>query len=332
MTEPKSSGPVESKQSSRLPAKNGRIRTLLQPVRTAIFHGLGVVLPPLLTLIVLIWAFQLIQHYVFEPVRSVVRIAIVAYVRDVKEERDFWPDGKVPPAGDRAYENPILHNNVYQRLPDGEYVPREIYDRVMRSGISRRDLVSADQVYRAYVDLRYLQAWKAAIVFVCVFILILYFLGKFVGAGMGRLVWARMEAAIVKLPVVRSVYSAVKQVSDFLLTEPQITASRVVAVEWPQKGSWALGFVTSEGMKDVRGTAKEPILTVFIPTSPMPMTGFTLQVKKSSTVDLGLTLEDAFQFIVSCGVVIPPHQLQRFAPAPSTEPPAVELSSPIPQG
>jgi uncharacterized membrane protein len=63
-------------------------------------------------------------------------------------------------------------------------------------------------------------------------------------------------------------------------------------------------------MLDIRGAANEPVLSVLMPTSPMPVTGFTVTIKKSEAVDLDLTIDQAFQFIISCGVVVPPHQMQ----------------------
>ena len=69
-----------------------------------------------------------------------------------------------------------------------------------------------------------------------------------------------------------------------------------------------MGFVTGEGMTDIRDAAGEPILTVLMPTSPMPATGFTISVAKSETIDLNISIDQAVQFCISCGVVIPDHQ------------------------
>ena len=83
---------------------------------------------------------------------------------------------------------------------------------------------------------------------------------------------------------------------------------KVVAVEYPRRGIWSLGFVTGESMLDIRSAANEPVVSVLIPTSPMPATGFTMTVLKSETIDMNITVDQALQFIVSCGVVVPPHQ------------------------
>jgi uncharacterized membrane protein len=290
-------------------------------MRVAILRGLGVILPPLVTIVIIIWIYQLVSYYIFEPVRSGIREVFVWAISDIRQEEDFWPERKLP-ENPKERDNPSRDGVLYQRLQEGDYVPKPIYDRVINAKIPRKDLVEGRDVYRRYVDLVYLQPWKTAIAFICLFILVLYFLGKFVAAEIGRFVWGQFEALLVRLPLVRTIYSAAKQVSDFLLSRPRVTASRVVAVEWPRKGSWALGFVTSEGMRDIHDTLGEPVLTVLIATSPMPATGFTVQVRKSDTIDLGISLEDALQFIFSCGVVVPPSQLVSKPSSTAVEVPA----------
>ena len=129
-------------------------------------------------------------------------------------------------------------------------------------------------------------------------------------AGFGRMFWNLVEKGIFRLPLVRNVYSSVKQVTDFMFSENEIEYTRIVAVEYPRKGVWSLGFVTGESMWQIREAAGEPVLSVLIPSSPMPVTGYTITVLKSETVDLDITLDQAFQFTISCGVVVPPQQLR----------------------
>jgi uncharacterized membrane protein len=164
----------------------------------------------------------------------------------------------------------------------------------------------AKAVYTWYVNNKWLQAWFVVPIFLCIFLLLLYLFGKFLAAGVGRFFWNQLERLIHHVPLVRNVYGSVKQVTDFLFTDTEIHYTRVVAIEYPRKGIWTLCFVTGEGIWDIRGVAREPVLTVFVPTSPMPLTGFALTVKKSEVVDLTISIDQAIQFIVSCGVVIPP--------------------------
>ena len=74
-----------------------------------------------------------------------------------------------------------------------------------------------------------------------------------------------------------------------------------------------MGLVTGESMLEIAAAAQEPVLSVLIPTSPAPFTGYTITIKKSEAIDLDLTIDQAVQFIVSCGVVIAPQQLRNIS-------------------
>jgi uncharacterized membrane protein len=267
-----------------------------RPFRRTVLQGLGVVLPPLLTVVIFIWAWNTIRLYVLDPLTVAARDSLVWYVSDVRTD--------LP--GDPA----MIDGREFIRLPDDRFVPADVVD-VVRAG-SDKALVpaTARQVYQRYVELQYLQPHTVVPVFLCAFILLMYLLGKFLAIGIGRFVFGRLERAIQRLPLVRSVYSSVKQVTDFMLSEQEFKVTRIVAVEYPRKGAWAIGFVTGEGLSDVRAATGEPVLSVLIPTSPMPMTGFTAVVARSETIDLNITLDQALQFIVSCGVVCPPQRTQ----------------------
>ena len=79
----------------------------------------------------------------------------------------------------------------------------------------------------------------------------------------------------------------------------------MVAVEYPKKGIWSVGFVTGSGLKNVVNNVRGDFLTVIIPTSPTPFTGFVITVPKKQTIDLDMTIEEALRFIISGGVISP---------------------------
>ncbi|MDF1742668.1 MAG: DUF502 domain-containing protein, partial [Gimesia sp.] len=140
-------------------------------------------------------------------------------------------------------------------------------------------------------------------------IVALYFLGRFVTARVGSWMVLKFEQGVLaRLPVVSNVYSSVKQVTDFFFSERTVNYSRVVAVEYPRRGIWSLGFVTGDSMLEMTVTAGEPLVAILIPTSPMPVTGYTMSIPKSEIVDLNITVDQAFQFCLSCGVLVPPQQ------------------------
>jgi uncharacterized membrane protein len=84
-----------------------------------------------------------------------------------------------------------------------------------------------------------------------------------------------------------------------------------VAIEYPRLGMWSIAFVTSDGLGDIRAAANDAVLGVFIPSSPVPMSGYALTVLKREAVDLNITIEEAIQYLVSCGLVMPLKDLQR---------------------
>ena len=166
--------------------------------------------------------------------------------------------------------------------------------------------------------------------FLCVFLLVLYLLGRFLAAGVGRFFLMQIERIINRLPLIRHGESSVKQVTDFLFSEREIEYTRVVAVEYPRKGIWSIALVTGESLLDIRSAANEPVLSLLVPTSPIPVSGYTITVKKSETIDLNITIDQAFQFIVSCGVVVPPPQLaQAVAEHERLQQPDASLPAPV---
>ena len=84
--------------------------------------------------------------------------------------------------------------------------------------------------------------------------------------------------------------------------------SRVVAVEYPRKGIWSLGLVTGPGMRTVHEQLGGDLLTVFIPSSPTPVTGYTITVRRNEVIDLPMSIDDAFRFTISGGVIMPINQ------------------------
>jgi uncharacterized membrane protein len=116
-----------------------------------------------------------------------------------------------------------------------------------------------------------------------------------------------VENFIMNTPLLRRVYPYIKQITDFVLTqeEQKKMFSRVVAVEYPRKGIWSIGFVTGSGIQRVIDNVKKEFLTVLIPTSPTPFTGFVIMVPRKQTIEMNMTIEEALRFTVSAGVIAP---------------------------
>lgn len=135
------------------------------------------------------------------------------------------------------------------------------------------------------------------------------FIGAFLASVMGRTIWHALEKTLMKVPLIRQVYPYIKQVTDFLLTKKGFEFSSVVALEYPRKGLWSIGLVTGKGLKKVSQGGESETLTVFVPSSPTPFTGYTMMVQKSETMELDMSIEEAVRFVISAGVVTPAEQL-----------------------
>jgi len=139
-------------------------------------------------------------------------------------------------------------------------------------------------------------------------ILLVYFVGIFVGNLIGRTAWRLIEKAVMRIPLVRAIYPAVKQVTDFVMSErtEQFAGSRVVAVQPHAQGIWSIGLVTGSGHWPTGGEGKnQDMLTVFVPSSPTAFSGYVLVVPRNSAVELPLTVEEAMRLLVSGGVIAP---------------------------
>lgn len=131
--------------------------------------------------------------------------------------------------------------------------------------------------------------------------------GAILASVVGKTLWRTVERFIMNTPLLKQVYPYVKQITDFVLTQEQQKKmfSRVVAVEYPRKGIWSMGLVTGSGLKKVVDNVKKEFLTILIPTSPTPFTGFVIMVPKKQTIELDMTIEEALRFAVSAGVIAP---------------------------
>jgi uncharacterized membrane protein len=145
--------------------------------------------------------------------------------------------------------------------------------------------------------------------------------GVLLASVIGKTLWRMIENFIMNAPFLRRVYPYVKQVTDFVLTpeEQERLFSRVVAVEYPRKGIWSIGLVTGAGLRKVSENVEKEFLTILIPNSPTPVTGYVIMVPKEQTIALDMTIEEAFRFAISAGVITPESQRTPALPAAPTE-------------
>jgi uncharacterized membrane protein len=282
-------------------------KTAISPLRRAIWRGTSIIAPPLVTLLLLIWIASAVEQYVLLPLEVGARTVLVWTTADI------WVNP--PPVAAMVDDSDITKGFSYQgtdyvQAPlGGKFLPDYVVGYV-NANLDKlpRDMqnpLSAKNYYQAYVKVRFMSRWVTIPLLLLALLSVLFFVGRFLAAGVGRFFVTGLERLLNQLPIVRNLSSSVKQVTDFVLTEREIEFTRVVAVEYPRVGIWSLGFVTGDSLPPLRAALDEDVVSVFIPTSPMPMTGFTINVRKRETLELELTVDQAVQFIVSCGVVCP---------------------------
>jgi len=113
------------------------------------------------------------------------------------------------------------------------------------------------------------------------------------------------DAVVRRIPVVRSIYSSVKQVSDTLFSESGNAFRTAVLIEWPRPGAWTIAFVTGTPGGDVLNYLQDDYLGVYVPTTPNPTGGYFVMLKRSDCIELKMSVDEALKYIVSMGVVVP---------------------------
>jgi uncharacterized membrane protein len=117
------------------------------------------------------------------------------------------------------------------------------------------------------------------------------------------LVW---EALLARVPVVKSIYASVKQVSDTLFSDSGNAFRQAVLVQFPRPGAWTIAFVTGKPGGDVANHLSGDYLSVYVPTTPNPTGGYFLMLPRADVVELDMSVDDALKYIISMGVVAPP--------------------------
>jgi uncharacterized membrane protein len=138
-------------------------------------------------------------------------------------------------------------------------------------------------------------------------LLIIFLTGVATRNFIGRQVVALWEAIVKRIPVVSSIYSSVKQVSDTLFSSSGNAFRKAVLVQYPREGSWTIAFVTGVPGGDVRNHLQGDYVSLYVPTTPNPTSGFFLMVPRADTIELNMNVDEALKYIVSMGVVAPEH-------------------------
>jgi len=135
---------------------------------------------------------------------------------------------------------------------------------------------------------------------------VLTFIGWATAGILGRL-WLRLsESTLTRMPFLRGIYAAIKQVAETVLAQKSNAFREVVLLEYPRRDIWAMGFITGETRGEVQDLTRTNVVNVFLPTTPNPTSGFLLFVPREDLVILDMSVEDGLKMVVSGGIITPP--------------------------
>ena len=143
---------------------------------------------------------------------------------------------------------------------------------------------------------------------VVVFLVFATLVGWLAKGLIGRSFIRYAENLVNRMPVVRSFYSGIKQIAETVFAQQERSFEKACMIEYPRKGIWAIGFIstTAKGEIAERNSSKGPMVSVFVPTTPNPTSGFLLFFPKADIVELDMSIEDAAKLVISAGLVYPP--------------------------
>lgn len=121
----------------------------------------------------------------------------------------------------------------------------------------------------------------------------------------GNMVVGAWEALLKRIPIVSSIYSSVKQVSDTLFSSTGNAFSKALLVQYPREGAWTIAFLTGIPGGDVAKHLHGDYISIYVPTTPNPTSGFFLMVPRADTIELDMSVDAALKYVVSMGVVAP---------------------------
>lgn len=145
---------------------------------------------------------------------------------------------------------------------------------------------------------------------IIVMVLAIYFVGLFARNFFGRQIVHLADRILGKVPFVRTVYMASKQLLETVALQQKDGFKRVVLIEYPRSGLYVLAFVTSEAKGEVQARTHQDVLNIFVPTTPNPTSGFLIFVPKEDVIPLEMSIEEGIKYVVSGGFVVPPYVQQ----------------------
>lgn len=143
---------------------------------------------------------------------------------------------------------------------------------------------------------------------VLVLVVALTILGAVTANLIGRSLLAATDRILSRIPIVKNVHAALKQLTEVLANNQQASFDRCVMVEYPKKDSWCIGFVSSHAKQEIGSKLGTSKIGVFVPTTPNPTSGFLIYVEETETIPLEMTVEEGAKMILTAGLVVPDYE------------------------
>ena len=281
-----------------------------KPNRLAAFFFRGVVtlLPVVLTLVIFGLLFQMVNRYVTGPINATIYWSLE---RNALGWRALEVLGIDPLAPEYLATEllPLDVQSLASTSPEGFNDQRfhealSVY-RHDHLGFFRNldDLAIRSNRLRDEVKTR-----VHPLIGVALSILLVLWLGWLVGGFVGRGLMRHVDHTMTLIPIVKSVYPYSKQMVEFFFEKKKLEFDTVVAVPYPSAEIWSLAFVTNGSLRTLDEATKKQLVCVFLPASPMPMTGYTVFIDVERVIPLSITVEEAVRIIMTGGVLLPPHE------------------------
>jgi uncharacterized membrane protein len=143
-------------------------------------------------------------------------------------------------------------------------------------------------------------------------LLIIFFTGLVATNFFGRQLILLWESMLSRVPFVKSIYSSVKQVSDTLFSDSGNAFRKALLIEYPRQGTWTIAFLTGKPGGDVTNHLQGEYVSVYVPTTPNPTSGFFLMLPKKDVIELDMSVDAALKYIISMGTVAPQSAADKF--------------------
>ncbi len=136
-------------------------------------------------------------------------------------------------------------------------------------------------------------------------VLVVFVTGVVVANLLGRRLVAAWESILSRIPLVRSIYTGVKQIAETVFSASGQSFRKVLLVEYPRRGAWSLAFQTGTRLGEVQEKTGEEVVAVFVPTTPNPTSGFVILIPRKDVIELDMDVDEGLKMIISMGVVVP---------------------------